>query len=50
MLYYVNTCRYRFEHVSHERSNMEKSMINYSDYMYYKNVVISIHVHRKALQ
>lgn len=25
-------------------------MIDYPDYVYYKNVVIAIHVHRKALQ
>lgn len=29
---------------------MEKSMIDRPDDMYYKNVVISIHIHRKALQ
>ncbi|XP_011869957.1 PREDICTED: uncharacterized protein LOC105563189 [Vollenhovia emeryi] len=42
--------RYRFEHVSHKRSNTEKGMIDCPDYLYYKNVVISIHAHRKALQ
>ncbi|KYQ51049.1 hypothetical protein ALC60_09846, partial [Trachymyrmex zeteki] len=42
--------RYRFEHVSLKHSNTEKSMIDCPDYVYYKNIVISIHVHRKALQ
>ncbi|XP_011686415.1 PREDICTED: odorant receptor 13a-like [Wasmannia auropunctata] len=42
--------RYRFQHVSHERINTEKSMMDCPDYMYYRNVVISVYVHRKALQ
>ncbi|KYN37732.1 hypothetical protein ALC56_07931, partial [Trachymyrmex septentrionalis] len=44
---------FRFEHVSHKRSAMEKNMINYPDVsqtMYHKNIVISISAHRKALQ
>ncbi|XP_039302488.1 uncharacterized protein LOC105199457 isoform X2 [Solenopsis invicta] len=42
--------RYRFDQVSRERSNMEKSAINYPDYMYHKNVAISVYAHQKALQ
>ncbi|XP_071571210.1 uncharacterized protein [Temnothorax nylanderi] len=54
--YIEHTCglfavvKYRFEHVSHKRSNAEKSTIDCSNSLYYKNIVISIQAHRKALQ
>ncbi|XP_024889136.1 uncharacterized protein LOC112465689, partial [Temnothorax curvispinosus] len=54
--YIEHTCglfavvKYRFEHVPHKRSNAEKSTIDCSNSLYYKNVVISIQAHRKALQ
>ncbi|XP_071639949.1 odorant receptor 13a-like [Temnothorax longispinosus] len=41
---------FRFEHVSHKRSTMEKNMLNYPDAVYHKNIVISIYAHHKALQ
>ncbi|XP_071571162.1 uncharacterized protein [Temnothorax nylanderi] len=41
---------FRFEHVSYKPSAMEKSMIDYPDAVYHKNIVISIHAHRQALQ
>ncbi|XP_025074302.1 odorant receptor 13a-like [Pogonomyrmex barbatus] len=42
--------RFRFEHVSYQRDNTEKSLIGCPNDMYFKNVVFSIHAHRKALQ
>ncbi|XP_077279155.1 odorant receptor 13a [Temnothorax americanus] len=41
---------FRFEHVSYKPSAMEKNMIDYPDAVYHKNIVISIHAHRQALQ
>ncbi|XP_071639944.1 uncharacterized protein [Temnothorax longispinosus] len=41
---------FRFGHVSHKRSTMEKNMLNYPDAVYHKNIVISIYAHHKALQ
>ncbi|XP_024880219.1 uncharacterized protein LOC112460034 isoform X2 [Temnothorax curvispinosus] len=41
---------FRFEHVSHKRSTMEKNMLNHPDAVYHKNIVISIYAHHKALQ
>ncbi|XP_012526541.2 odorant receptor 13a isoform X2 [Monomorium pharaonis] len=41
---------FRFEHVSHERHSMKKSLISCLDDKYHKSVVFSIYAHRKALQ
>jgi len=49
ILFCANTCRFRFEHISHKR-NAEKNLIDCLDDKYHRNVVFSIYAHRKALQ
>ncbi|XP_011686085.1 PREDICTED: odorant receptor 13a-like [Wasmannia auropunctata] len=41
---------FRFERVSRKCTVMEKSMIDNSDAVYHKNIVISIYAHHKVLQ
>ncbi|KAG5346840.1 OR33A protein, partial [Acromyrmex charruanus] len=41
---------FRFENVSHKRNNTEKNLIDCLDDGYHRNVVFSIHAHRKVLR